>query len=55
MNEDIGEDFLCMHNTFRQLGGKRVYLYTLNSNQLDPFAFQLTIYLDKMPASRVNF
>ena len=26
----------------RQFGGKRVYLYTQNSNQLDPFASELT-------------
>ena len=26
----------------RQLGGKRVYLYTENSNQLDPYASKLT-------------
>ena len=29
-------------SAFRQFGGKRVYLYTLNSNQLDPFASKLT-------------
>ena len=29
--------------TYRQLGGKRVYLYTLNNYQLDHFASQLTI------------
>ena len=28
--------------TARQFGGKMVYLFNLNSNQLDPFASELT-------------
>ena len=29
----------------RQLGGKRVYLYAQNGNQLDPFASKLTRWM----------
>ena len=32
-------------SSYRQFGGKRVYLYTENSNQLDPVASEQTISL----------
>ena len=35
----------------RQLRGKRVYLYTVNSNQLDPFASELTIVCSEAKGS----
>ena len=31
-------------NFYHQFGGKRVYLYTWNNNQLDPFASELMLY-----------
>ena len=43
----------CIH-TFHQFGGKRIYLYTWNNNQLDPFASQLTIHTCEGIVSRLS-
>ena len=43
INKKLKRKNVCFNTiSFRQFGGRRVYLFTKNSNQLDPFASELT-------------